>query len=275
MAREISISTSGIQSTSGERDMDDHLVVESHHQHDLTEFQAGSSNNDPRVEKSEENVIEINPLEIQEVTINEEGNFVVLTPLVSNQDSRTGYSSNILDQSVREAFYSDNYDDEEEQRDYERSLRDELADPTYDPRTDDYYPRHPQIPASEMMQQEEERRCEASFAPQNLNQDSQGSSSGSERKVDPFDPTCRIPIPGTFGDFTSYPNSRNFVRRRNERERARVRNVNDGFERLRSHLPVYTEPKDRRLSKVETLREAIKYIRDLQAILANDDESRS
>ncbi|XP_041612516.1 achaete-scute homolog 4 [Vulpes lagopus] len=56
-----------------------------------------------------------------------------------------------------------------------------------------------------------------------------------------------------------------FLRRRNERERQRVRGVNEGYARLRDHLP--RELAQRRLSKVETLRAAIRYIRHLQELL--------
>lgn len=56
-----------------------------------------------------------------------------------------------------------------------------------------------------------------------------------------------------------------FVRKRNERERHRVRCVNQGYARLREHLP--QELEDKRLSKVETLRAAIGYIRHLQDLL--------
>lgn len=87
-------------------------------------------------------------------------------------------------------------------------------------------------------------------------------------KADPFSEHCRIPLPGMAGE-GNFVDSRTFVRRRNERERTRVRNVNDGFERLRRHLPIASEPepKDKRLSKVETLRYAIGYIRHLQSLL--------
>ncbi|CAL1540726.1 unnamed protein product [Lymnaea stagnalis] len=57
-----------------------------------------------------------------------------------------------------------------------------------------------------------------------------------------------------------------FIRRRNERERERVRCVNEGYERLKQHLPPEVKVQ-RRLSKVETLRKAIKYIRKLQQLL--------
>lgn len=56
-----------------------------------------------------------------------------------------------------------------------------------------------------------------------------------------------------------------FIRKRNERERHRVRCVNEGYARLREHLP--QEFEDKRLSKVETLRAAIDYIKHLQRLL--------
>ncbi|XP_012500155.1 PREDICTED: achaete-scute homolog 4 [Propithecus coquereli] len=56
-----------------------------------------------------------------------------------------------------------------------------------------------------------------------------------------------------------------FLRKRNERERQRVRCVNEGYARLRDHLP--RELADRHLSKVETLRAAIGYIKHLQELL--------
>ncbi|XP_048864342.1 achaete-scute homolog 4-like [Brienomyrus brachyistius] len=56
-----------------------------------------------------------------------------------------------------------------------------------------------------------------------------------------------------------------FIRKRNERERQRVRCVNEGYARLREHLP--QEFEDKRLSKVETLRAAINYIKHLQRVL--------
>lgn len=56
-----------------------------------------------------------------------------------------------------------------------------------------------------------------------------------------------------------------FIHKRNERERQRVRCVNDGYARLREHLP--REFEEKRLSKVETLRAAISYIKHLQNLL--------
>lgn len=59
-----------------------------------------------------------------------------------------------------------------------------------------------------------------------------------------------------------------FIRKRNERERQRVKCVNEGYARLRHHLP--KEYLEKRLSKVETLRAAIKYIRYLQSVLCTE-----
>ncbi|XP_054569127.1 achaete-scute homolog 5 [Eptesicus fuscus] len=60
-----------------------------------------------------------------------------------------------------------------------------------------------------------------------------------------------------------------FIHKRNERERHRVRCVNEGYARLRGHLPRALA--ERRLSKVETLRAAIRYIRHLQELLRAPD----
>jgi achaete-scute complex protein len=55
------------------------------------------------------------------------------------------------------------------------------------------------------------------------------------------------------------------ILRRNERERNRVKLVSDGFATLRKHVP--TTPLNKKLSKVDTLRTAIEYIRHLQKVL--------
>ncbi|NXY87620.1 ASCL4 protein, partial [Alcedo cyanopectus] len=73
-----------------------------------------------------------------------------------------------------------------------------------------------------------------------------------------------IPFPGYMGVY-DYPFEPAFIRKRNERERQRVRCVNEGYSRLREHLP--KEFADKRLSKVETLRAAISYIKHLQSLL--------
>lgn len=61
------------------------------------------------------------------------------------------------------------------------------------------------------------------------------------------------------------PGQSSAVSRRNARERKRVRLVNLGFSTLRERVPPGT--KNKKLSKVETLRAAIDYIRQLQHIL--------
>ena len=61
--------------------------------------------------------------------------------------------------------------------------------------------------------------------------------------------------------------------RRNERERNRVRQVNAGFDRLRDHVP--QGRRNRKLSKVDTLRAAVEYIGHLQGILRRTDGDAS
>ncbi|XP_010879221.1 achaete-scute homolog 5 [Esox lucius] len=56
-----------------------------------------------------------------------------------------------------------------------------------------------------------------------------------------------------------------FIQKRNERERQRVKCVNQGYAKLRDHLPGCASEK--RLSKVETLRAAIRYIKYLQGLV--------
>lgn len=55
------------------------------------------------------------------------------------------------------------------------------------------------------------------------------------------------------------------VARRNARERNRVKQVNGGFEMLRSHIP--SAAKHKKMSKVDTLRHAVEYIQTLQRML--------
>ena len=62
------------------------------------------------------------------------------------------------------------------------------------------------------------------------------------------------------------------VARRNARERKRVKLVNDGFMRLRKHVP--TDPKNKKLSKVKTLRSAIDYIHHLQHLLTQENKQQ-
>ncbi|XP_013787987.1 achaete-scute homolog 1a-like [Limulus polyphemus] len=63
------------------------------------------------------------------------------------------------------------------------------------------------------------------------------------------------------------------VARRNERERNRVRMVNMGFATLRQHVPNGT--KNKKMSKVETLRSAVEYIKCLQQLLSNQEDHMS
>ncbi|XP_018496956.1 achaete-scute homolog 2-like [Galendromus occidentalis] len=60
------------------------------------------------------------------------------------------------------------------------------------------------------------------------------------------------------------------VLRRNERERNRVRQVNHGFVVLRQKIPI--EKGNKKMSKVETLRLAAKYIRQLQCVIQSADQ---
>ena len=56
------------------------------------------------------------------------------------------------------------------------------------------------------------------------------------------------------------------VTKRNQRERNRVRGVNDGFGKLKLHVPDLKN----KSSKVETLRGAIDYIRNLKSLLGEE-----
>ncbi|RVE56442.1 hypothetical protein OJAV_G00221160 [Oryzias javanicus] len=80
-----------------------------------------------------------------------------------------------------------------------------------------------------------------------------------------------LPFRAPFGvcDYSFEPA---FIQKRNERERHRVRCVNEGYARLREHLP--REFEDKRLSKVETLRAAIDYIKRLQSLLELNASAR-
>lgn len=73
------------------------------------------------------------------------------------------------------------------------------------------------------------------------------------------------------------------VARRNARERNRVKQVNNGFANLRQHIPNFiaaafesnSRGGNKKLSKVETLRMAVEYIRSLEDLLALDDSTIS
>ncbi|XP_028925531.1 achaete-scute homolog 5 [Ornithorhynchus anatinus] len=78
-----------------------------------------------------------------------------------------------------------------------------------------------------------------------------------------------VPFHGPFGIY-DYPFEPAFIQKRNERERQRVKCVNEGYARLRGHLPGTVSEK--RLSKVETLRAAVRYIKYLQDLLNRASE---
>ncbi|XP_076324344.1 achaete-scute homolog 1-like [Tachypleus tridentatus] len=63
------------------------------------------------------------------------------------------------------------------------------------------------------------------------------------------------------------------VSRRNERERNRVKLVNLGFDTLKQHVPNGT--KNKKMSKVETLRAAVLYIKQLQELLTKQENTES
>ena len=63
------------------------------------------------------------------------------------------------------------------------------------------------------------------------------------------------------------------VARRNERERNRVKQVNDGFDSLRKKVPFL--PNKKKLSKVEILRCAMMYIRDLKGVVDEFDHNNT
>jgi achaete-scute complex protein len=66
------------------------------------------------------------------------------------------------------------------------------------------------------------------------------------RTNDPYSPLCMIPLPGALALHAASEPS--FIRKRNERERERVRCVNEGYEKLKEHLPSVS--KEKRISKV-------------------------
>ncbi|XP_071834815.1 achaete-scute homolog 1-like [Apostichopus japonicus] len=74
-----------------------------------------------------------------------------------------------------------------------------------------------------------------------------------------------------FGQLGGYlpPPAPAAVARRNERERNRVKLVNLGFASLRNQLP--DGVKNKKMSKVETLRSAVDYIKHLQELLDDND----
>ncbi|CEF69088.1 Myc-type, basic helix-loop-helix (bHLH) domain-containing protein [Strongyloides ratti] len=64
------------------------------------------------------------------------------------------------------------------------------------------------------------------------------------------------------------------VEKRNERERRRVQQVNLGYIKLGEHVPKW-RTNNKKLSKVETLREAAKYIEYLQNLLKESNKNNN
>ncbi|GIY69253.1 BHLH domain-containing protein [Caerostris darwini] len=108
------------------------------------------------------------------------------------------------------------------------------------------------------------------------NLDFSRNSESSIKDGDPFSVHCRIPVPADLVPASNYQLwlESSFMCRRNERERQRVRSVNDGFSRLRNHLPRNAQIK-RRQSKVDTLKHAINYIKQLQTLLDNKSKTEN
>ena len=76
---------------------------------------------------------------------------------------------------------------------------------------------------------------------------------------------------GVYSAYVPSPQPTN-VLRRNARERNRVKQVNHGFTALRNHIP--GAAKNKKLSKVDTLRRAMEYIQSLQQQLEEHSEAR-
>ena len=63
------------------------------------------------------------------------------------------------------------------------------------------------------------------------------------------------------------------VEKRNARERKRVRAINEAFYKLRQMVPAVA-CRNKRVSKVKTLRTAVEYIKELKKILDIKDHSQ-
>jgi len=81
-------------------------------------------------------------------------------------------------------------------------------------------------------------------------------------RVSGFNYDCALEVVGAAATGLELPT---VVHRRNEREREKVRCVNEGYTILHQRLPL--ENRDKRVSMVETLRCAIQYIQYLQEVL--------
>ena len=84
---------------------------------------------------------------------------------------------------------------------------------------------------------------------------------------DPFAPENRIPLPSCREfPYVESTVSSTSMRRRNARERQRVRSVNEAFLRLKKVLP-FPSDSTHRVSKLEIVRLALDYIQQLECIL--------
>ncbi|KAI6180719.1 Transcription factor Ash2 [Aphelenchoides besseyi] len=104
------------------------------------------------------------------------------------------------------------------------------------------------------------------FLPQVFVPTTQSKTENQPKKkfISPFSPEATVPLPSQLDELGNMGTT---VWRRNERERYRVRCVNEGYAQLRNHLPLTQYEK--RLSKVDTLRLAILYIRHLELLIQN------
>uniref|UniRef100_A0A914HQ07 BHLH domain-containing protein n=1 Tax=Globodera rostochiensis TaxID=31243 RepID=A0A914HQ07_GLORO len=94
-----------------------------------------------------------------------------------------------------------------------------------------------------------------------LHTDASPGAIGVRRFINPFEPRAIIPLPHEL-EMSTHGTT---VWRRNERERQRVQQLNFGYTHLRERLPLID--RDRRMSKVDSLRLAIAYIRHLELLL--------
>ncbi|XP_043189193.1 achaete-scute homolog 1-like [Amphibalanus amphitrite] len=91
------------------------------------------------------------------------------------------------------------------------------------------------------------------------------------RRPLPPPPGRNVKRRGAYSSYVPSPQPTN-VLRRNARERNRVKQVNHGFTALRNHIP--GAAKNKKLSKVDTLRRAMEYIQSLQRQLEEHAEGR-
>ncbi|XP_017881806.1 helix-loop-helix protein delilah-like [Ceratina calcarata] len=107
------------------------------------------------------------------------------------------------------------------------------------------------------------------IVPKNNNNNNNNSDGSPAIVLPPYDPS-RLKKHGKNGQPPPVA-----VARRNARERNRVKQVNNGFATLRQHIPSHIAAgygdRGKKLSKVETLRMAVEYIRGLQRLIAEAD----